>query len=465
MNGDMPHVPITTLAGIASLTDLLNQLPLPSPLPATTAKSLLYNGRISEEVSSLLVCRDENLVTQLAHSLTQVSTEHIELKDNLGNDEPEGDMPILLQTLLSRNPKVFGDKSVMQQPMMQQYKIAQNQMHGSPGSNYQQAAVPQSPPWSGSGSRFVTQQNSPIPSPYTPQSPADYMQYNPPSYSQHHQTQQVTGGVRNSHDNKVSGLSSSSSNHNARLVTDEEYMNMAHRLGNEDNDPSVRAAAYRVKSPLSVCSSAGSEEMAKTGSRPDLLLTSANRKKKQRERSKEETEQMDKNSLYDIVGSPEKDSAKLTLKLSRVKSPDIDESREFPPRAHMDSDHDIDLMNNNQLSRDAQDFSHKFGAAEQVNCQPPPVRPNTKEIAVVGGGPPYDDAEMDAIAEIERIESETANERERWSKEVQDKDKPLKKRKQDSYPQESGAEAGDGPVCTRGEHWQQGDTQEDKSCK
>lgn len=56
---------------------VLNQLPLPSPLPATTAKSLLYNGRISEEVSNILVCRDENLVTQLAHSLNQVSTENM----------------------------------------------------------------------------------------------------------------------------------------------------------------------------------------------------------------------------------------------------------------------------------------------------------------------------------------------------------------------------------------------------
>ncbi len=35
-----------------------------------------------------------------------------ELKDNLGNDEPEGDMPMLLQTLLSRNPKIFRDKSM-----------------------------------------------------------------------------------------------------------------------------------------------------------------------------------------------------------------------------------------------------------------------------------------------------------------------------------------------------------------
>ncbi|XP_040014225.1 nipped-B-like protein isoform X2 [Xiphias gladius] len=468
MNGDMPHVPITTLAGIASLTDLLNQLPLPSPLPATTAKSLLYNGRISEEVSNLLVCRDENLVTQLAHSLNQVSTEHIELKDKLGNDEPEGEMPMLLQTLLSRNPKIFRDKSVIQQPMMQQYKISQNQVHGSPASNYQQTTVPQSPsgcftsPQSGSASRFVTQQNSPIPSPYTPQSPADYMQYNPPSYSQHQQTQQVADGVRNSHDNKVSGqLSSNSTNHNARLGSDEEYMNMAHRLGNEENDPSVRAATFPVKSPQSVCSSAGSEETNAKWSRPplfrqspppdmplgaapDLLLTSADHKKKQRERCKEENEQMDKNALYDIVSSPSKDSARLTLKLSRVKLPDVDQSGELPLRGHMDLDHETDLMNNNQLSRDAQDLSHKFGVEEQVNYQQVPVQPNTKEIGVIGGVV-YDDAEIDALAEIERIECESASERERWSKEVQDKDKPLKKRKQDSYPQESGAEASDGP--------------------
>lgn len=56
---------------------MLNQLPLPSPLPATTTKSLLYNGRIAEEVSCLLSRRDDTLVSQLAHSLNQVSTEHM----------------------------------------------------------------------------------------------------------------------------------------------------------------------------------------------------------------------------------------------------------------------------------------------------------------------------------------------------------------------------------------------------
>lgn len=59
------------------LVSVLNQLPLPSPLPATTTKSLLYNGRIAEEVTCLLGCRDENLASQLAHGLNQVSTEHM----------------------------------------------------------------------------------------------------------------------------------------------------------------------------------------------------------------------------------------------------------------------------------------------------------------------------------------------------------------------------------------------------
>uniref|UniRef100_A0AAR2K791 Nipped-B protein n=1 Tax=Pygocentrus nattereri TaxID=42514 RepID=A0AAR2K791_PYGNA len=375
MNGDMPHVPITTLAGIASLTDLLNQLPLPSPLPATTTKSLLYNGRIAEEVNCLLARRDDNLVSQLAHSLNQVSTEHIELKDNLGSDDPEGDMPVLLQTVLSRNPNIFREKSmptpyrvqggIMQQPMMPPYKMSHNSMHGSPAStNYQQTTVTPSPPsrfvqpQTGSGARFMPQQNSPVPSPYAPQSPAGYMQYpHPPSYSQHQQIQQVSvaspmvpGGMRNIHDNKVSG---------------QMFMLLLFSVGSRP--PLILQSPPPYTSPRDAA--------------PDLLMDSPDRKKKQKKMIKEEG---DKGAMYDIVSSPSKDSTKLTLKLSRVKSSETDQSAELI-------------------------------------------------------GTPYDEAEMDALAEIERIERESAIERERGSKEVQDKDKPLKKRKQDSYPQEPGA--------------------------
>ncbi|XP_035419642.1 nipped-B-like protein isoform X3 [Cygnus atratus] len=285
MNGDMPHVPITTLAGIASLTDLLNQLPLPSPLPATTTKSLLFNGRIAEEVNCLLACRDENLVSQLVHSLNQVSTDHIELKDNLGSDDPEGDIPVLLQAILARNPNVFREKSMQNRYgvqsgiMMSQFSISQNSMRGSPASsNYQQTTISHSPssrfvpPQTSSGNRFLAQQNSPVPSPYAPQSPAGYMPYShPPTYTPHPQLQQasvsspiVTAGMRNLHENKVSSqLSGNSANHhadNSRHGSNEDYLQMVHRLSSDDGDPSIRnAASFSLRSPQSVCSPAGSD--------------------------------------------------------------------------------------------------------------------------------------------------------------------------------------------------------------
>lgn len=153
------------------------------------------------------------------------------------------------------------------------------------------------------------------------------------------------------------------------------------------------------------------------GAAPDLLLTSAERrKKKQKERSKVESEEMEKNTLYGIVSSPAKDSSRLTLKLSRVKSAEMDE----PQQGHVDSDQEAESINtNNQLSRTPQDLSHELGAAERANCQQVPVWPNIKDAAVVSGV--FDDAEMDTLAEIERVERDSASERERWSKEVQDK--------------------------------------------
>lgn len=50
-------------------------------------------------------------------------------------------------------------------------------------------------PQTGSSSRYMGQQNSPVPSPYTPQSPATgyiqpYPHQQPPSYNQHQQIQQ-----------------------------------------------------------------------------------------------------------------------------------------------------------------------------------------------------------------------------------------------------------------------------------
>ncbi|XP_063051762.1 nipped-B-like protein A isoform X2 [Engraulis encrasicolus] len=265
MNGDTPHVPITTVAGIASLTDLLNQLPLPSPLPATTTKSLLYNGTIAEKVSSLLACQDESLVSQLSQSLSQVSTEHIELKSNMGRDELEGDVPLLLQMIMARSPEIFREKNMpiqygtpegTRQPLTPQY--SQNAMQNSPAatSNFQPAAVTQSPTsgfvpqQSGpSGGRFS--QNSHVSSPYTPTSPAPFMQYpHQSNFNQQQQMQQqasvlsptIPGGMRNIQEN-------------------------------QERDQSLRNASVPLRSPQAVCSP-GDRDGVPKASRPPLIMQS-----------------------------------------------------------------------------------------------------------------------------------------------------------------------------------------------
>ncbi|XP_070563594.1 nipped-B-like protein A [Ptychodera flava] len=112
MNGEIPSVPITTLAGVNSLTDLLPELPLPSPLPATLGnKSLLFNNRVADEARRLLSTPDENLVPQLLQALSHSSTDHIELKDKSIGDDIEGEMPALLQAILTKNPNVFKQKT------------------------------------------------------------------------------------------------------------------------------------------------------------------------------------------------------------------------------------------------------------------------------------------------------------------------------------------------------------------
>ncbi|XP_040434327.1 nipped-B-like protein isoform X2 [Falco naumanni] len=521
MNGDMPHVPITTLAGIASLTDLLNQLPLPSPLPATTTKSLLFNGRIAEEVNCLLTCRDENLVSQLVHSLNQVSTDHIELKDNLGSDDPEGDIPVLLQAILARNPNVFREKSMQNRygvqsgMMMSQFNISQNSMRGSPASSsYQQTTISHSPssrfvpPQTSSGNRFLAQQNSPVPSPYAPQSPAGYMPYShPPSYTPHPQMQQasvsspiVTAGMRNLHENKVSSqLSGNSANHhtdNSRHDSNEDYLQMVNRLSSDDGDPSIRnAASFSLRSPQSVCSPTGSDGTLK-GSRqpliqqsqpppyssprdvpPDILLDSPERKQKKQKKmklGKDEKDQTEKAAMYDIISSPSKDSTKLTLRLSRVRSSDMDQQDDMLSGLENSSVSEGDISFNVQYPGQSsktpvtpQDVNHPLNAAQ---CLPqheqtaflqaqqvPVLQQNTsvaakqhqtpvvqtqQQVSQQGTITSYDEVELDALAEIERIERESAIERERFSKEVQDKDKPLKKRKQENKPQEAGGATG-----------------------
>ncbi|XP_044741697.1 nipped-B-like protein A [Chrysoperla carnea] len=112
MDREIPSVPITTLAGVASLTDLLPEMPLPSPLLQTLSnKSLLFHPRVAEEAQNLLGTREHALIPQLVHSLLQSSTDYIELKDHYASTEQHVDQqqckPELLQAILEKNPNVF----------------------------------------------------------------------------------------------------------------------------------------------------------------------------------------------------------------------------------------------------------------------------------------------------------------------------------------------------------------------
>ncbi|KAF7267144.1 hypothetical protein GWI33_019635 [Rhynchophorus ferrugineus] len=145
MDSGIPHVPITTLAGVASLTDckaalpaeysilkVLPELPLPTPSPQTiNNKSLLFHPRVAEEAQNLLGQKNDILVPQLVASLEKTSADHIEVKDNYGRadnklEQQEG-MPDLLKVILHSNPQVFSGQKACQQKLALQRQYQQQQ--------------------------------------------------------------------------------------------------------------------------------------------------------------------------------------------------------------------------------------------------------------------------------------------------------------------------------------------------
>ncbi|XP_076440937.1 nipped-B-like protein A isoform X2 [Babylonia areolata] len=142
MNGEIPSVPITTLAGVASLTDLLPELPLPTPLPHTVNKSLLFNKKVTEDAQRFLSSADEGLAQQLLHALQQTSTSHIELQDNLTTDSLEGELPQLLKCILRKNPTVFRTRASYEVGVQQQSHAS---VHSIPPQQ-QQPQQQQAPP-------------------------------------------------------------------------------------------------------------------------------------------------------------------------------------------------------------------------------------------------------------------------------------------------------------------------------
>ncbi|XP_078574210.1 nipped-B-like protein A isoform X2 [Branchiostoma floridae x Branchiostoma japonicum] len=181
-NGEIPNIPMNTLAGISSLTELLPELPLPTPHPSTVNnKSLLYSQRVIEEARRLVANPDENLVPHLVQALGQTSTDHIELKDNSSNAEVEGDLPPLLQAVLACNPNVFNQRTRSVEPHSSNHGGISPRTPMAPSPYYQQSpdGVVQHSPYQRSHTPMAQQQQG-SPSPYSQNSP--YPQGSPAKY-------------------------------------------------------------------------------------------------------------------------------------------------------------------------------------------------------------------------------------------------------------------------------------------
>ncbi|XP_061192495.1 nipped-B-like protein isoform X1 [Saccostrea echinata] len=108
MNSDVPSVPITTLAGIHSLTELLPELPLPTPTTSTSHnKTLLHNAKLKETSKRLLASQDAGLTQQLTTVLRKTSTENLDFKDSTSDGGIDGNPPELLKSILSQDPAIF----------------------------------------------------------------------------------------------------------------------------------------------------------------------------------------------------------------------------------------------------------------------------------------------------------------------------------------------------------------------
>ncbi|XP_013107100.2 nipped-B protein isoform X1 [Stomoxys calcitrans] len=111
---EIPSVPVTTLAGLTSLSDLLSELPVSECFGNSNSfnKSLLFHTLVASESQNLLSLRDDELTKQLVGAIGKSNAEEIELKPEFAVQQPFGaniisTYPELLQGIYSFHPTVF----------------------------------------------------------------------------------------------------------------------------------------------------------------------------------------------------------------------------------------------------------------------------------------------------------------------------------------------------------------------
>ncbi|XP_058126346.1 nipped-B protein [Anopheles ziemanni] len=175
----MSDVPITTLAGLTSLSDLLSELPISDSLSVSASlnRSLLFHPRVAEEANNLLATRDDALTAQLVTAIEQTNSDTIELKDQYPQPSangPANDGPSLLQAIHACRPNVFKSPynsqlhqmfssavalgaGNQQQLVAQQQKLtptSQTQFYNLPNESYTNSVQPQQ--------TYTQQQQAPV---------------------------------------------------------------------------------------------------------------------------------------------------------------------------------------------------------------------------------------------------------------------------------------------------------------
>ncbi|KAL7739362.1 hypothetical protein ACLKA6_003968 [Drosophila palustris] len=127
---DIPSVPVTTLAGLTSTSDLLSELPVSDSLQSAASfnKSLLFHSLVANESNNLLSVRDENLVRQLVNAIEQTNSDNIELKPQYSIQQHGANIssyPELLQGIYNYRPTVFNTprRTVISDNTSQQHLI------------------------------------------------------------------------------------------------------------------------------------------------------------------------------------------------------------------------------------------------------------------------------------------------------------------------------------------------------
>ncbi|VUZ55635.1 unnamed protein product [Hymenolepis diminuta] len=109
MLGDIGRIPIISLSGCKSLSDILSELPLPQPLPKTVSgPELIDDPRVYQEAQNLLQSHNDFLVESLSSTLASTSTDGIVLK----NDQPNAPidfhtLPPVLKDAITKMPNIL----------------------------------------------------------------------------------------------------------------------------------------------------------------------------------------------------------------------------------------------------------------------------------------------------------------------------------------------------------------------